>query len=69
MDLYGLSLISIVFHRFGRFWGQDVWRLVAACAALWQPVAADWIPLYIKISDPGGLDLKVWCLDAWMLKD
>ena len=35
--------------------------------ALWQPVAADWIPLYIKISDPGDLDLKAWCLDAWML--
>ena len=24
-------------------------------------------PLYIKISDSGGLDLESWCLDAWML--
>jgi hypothetical protein len=23
--------------------------------------------LYIKISDSEGLDLKAWCLDAWML--
>ena len=41
---------------------------------LWQPVppcgtacAAGLDPLYIKISDSGGLDLKAWCLDAWML--
>ena len=25
-------------------------------------------PLYIKISDSGGLDLEAWCLDAWMLE-
>ena len=25
-------------------------------------------PLYIKMSDPGGLDLKAWCLDVWMLE-
>ena len=24
-------------------------------------------PLYIKISDSGGLDLEAWCLDVWML--
>jgi hypothetical protein len=26
-------------------------------------------PLYIKISDAGGLDLEACCLDAWVLKD
>ena len=39
---------------------------------LWQPVppcAAGLDPPNIKISDPGGLDLEAWCLDAWMLKD
>ena len=54
----------MVFHRFE--------RCLAACDPLWQPVppvAAGLDPLYIKISDPGGLYLKVWCLDAWMLKD
>ena len=25
-------------------------------------------PLYIKISDSGGLDLEAWCLDVWMLE-
>ena len=42
-------------------------RPVAACGSLKTSAAADQIPLYIKISDPGGLDLNVWCLDAWML--
>jgi len=26
-------------------------------------------PLYIKISDSGGLDLEAWCLDAGCWKD
>ena len=38
-------------------------------AALWRPVPPDRIPLYIKTSDPGGLDLNASCLDVWMLKD
>ena len=49
-----------------------LWQPVPPCGSLCRPVAAcgsGLDPLYIKISDPGGLDLKVWCLDAWMLKD
>ena len=45
---------------------------MAACEPLCHPVvacAAGLDPLYIKISDSGGLDLEAWCLDAWMLKD
>ena len=45
------------------------WQPVASWKALCHPVAPDWIPLYSKISDSGGLDLESWCLDAWMLKD
>ena len=32
------------------------------------PCVAGLDPLYIKISDSGGLDLKAWCLDVWMLE-
>ena len=39
-------------------------RPVAACGSLCR--ALD--PLYIKISDSGGLDLEAWCLDVWMLE-
>ena len=38
---------------------------MAACATLWRPVAADWIKKHVRM--PGVLDLKAWCLDAWML--
>ena len=41
-------------------------------AARWRPVVPNRSgldPLYIKISDSGGLDLEAWFLDAWMLKD
>ena len=37
------------------------------CAALWPPVAADQIPYKKHFRWTGGLDLKAWCLDAWML--
>ena len=45
-------------------------RPVLPCVALCRPVAACRTglgPPNIKISDPGGLDLEAWCLDAWML--
>ena len=57
----------MVFHRFERFWGQGVWRPVAACGSLWRPVpscGSGLDPPNIKISDSGGLDLEAWCLDA-----
>ena len=49
---------------------RGVGRPVAACGSLCRPVppcAAGIDPLYIKISDSGGLDLEAWCLHAWML--
>ena len=51
----------MVFNRFERFWSQGVWWLVPPCATGLDPPN-------IKISDSGGLDLEVWCLDAWMLE-
>ena len=42
-------------------------RPVPPCAALWQPVAADWIPYKKHFRRTGVLDLKALCLDAWML--
>ena len=62
----------MVFHGFERFWDQNVGRPLAVCGSLWQavpPVAAGLDPLYIMFLDSGGLDLKAWCLDVWMLKD
>ena len=41
-------------------------------AALWRPevpCAAGLDPLYIEISDSGGLDLEVWCLDVGCWQD
>ena len=40
---------------------------MAACGPLWRPVAADWIPYKKHFRRTGGLDLKAWYLDAWML--
>ena len=41
-----------------------LWRAVAACGNLWQPVETDWMPLYksLEPSMPGGLRLR--CPDA-----
>ena len=61
MDFFGFPLISMDFHRFERFWGQDVSRPV-------PPVRTGLDPPNIKISDSGGLDLEAWCLDALMLE-
>ena len=36
-------------------------------SSLWRPLAADWIPYKKHFRRIGGLDLKAWCLDAWML--
>ena len=41
---------------------------MAACGILWNPVAAcaaGLDPLYIKISDSGGLDLEAWMPGCW----
>ena len=60
------------FYAFVMFLEQKAGPPVAACAALWRPVAACRTrldPPNIKISDSGGLDLEAWCLDAWMLND
>ena len=67
MDLQRFSRISMVFHGFERFWDQGAWRPVPPCSGLWRPVAADWIPYKKHFRRTGGLDLKAWCLDAWML--
>ena len=45
----------------------SLYRPVAACGGLWRPVAADWIPYKKHFRRTGGLDLKSWCLDAWVL--
>ena len=52
----------MVFHGFERFWGQDVWQPVPACAAGLDPPN-------INFSDSGGLDLEAWCLDAGCRQD
>ena len=65
MESHGFPLISIVFHRFERFWGQGAWRPVPPCAALCHPVAschAGLDPPNIKVSASGGLDLEPWML-------
>ena len=73
MDLYGFTLISIVFHGFERSGARvfgGLWQPVPPCATLCHPVppvAAGLDPLHIKISDSGGLDLEAWCLNVWML--
>ena len=70
MDFRGFSSISVSMY-FTRFWDQNVGRPLPPCAALWRPVPPNGSgldPLYIKISDSGGLDLEAWCLDAWMLE-
>ena len=46
---------------------SSLWPPVAPCAALKSPLAADWIPYKKHFRRTGGLDLKAWCLDAWML--
>ena len=46
---------------------SSLWPPVAPCGGLWPPVAADWIPYKKHFRRTGGLDLKAWCLDAWML--
>ena len=45
----------------------SLWQPVPPCGGLWPPVAADWIPYKTHFRRTGGLDLKAWCLDAWML--
>ena len=46
---------------------SSLWQPVPPCGPLWQPVAADWIPYKKHFRRTVGLDLKAWCLDAWML--
>ncbi len=50
----------MVSHGFESFWCQGAWRPEIPCGSGLDP-------LYIKISDSGGLDLEAWGLDAWML--
>ena len=72
MNILGARPIAWHFHRFFMDLGGSGARM---SAARWCPVphpeipcAAGLDPLYIKISDSGGLDLEAWCLDAWMLE-
>ena len=64
MDFHWFPWFFIDLKGSGARMSAARWHPEIPCAALWQPVPPDWIPLYIKISDPGGLDLKAWCLDA-----
>ena len=60
------------FHRF-RWFSMDLkgsgTRMSAARCHPVAPSGNGLDPLYIKISDSGGLDLEAWCLDVWMLED
>ena len=50
---------------------RGVGRPLPPCAGLCRlviPCRAGLDPANIKISDSGGLDLEVWCLDVWMLE-
>ena len=74
MDLHGFLLFFMDFNGFPCIWRGSGARMfsglchpVAACGGLWQPVAADWIPYKKHFRRTGVLDLKAWCLDAWML--
>ena len=60
-------MISVVFDGFERFWSQNARQPVPPSGGLCRPVAADWIPYKKHFRRTGGLDLKAWCLDAWML--
>ena len=40
---------------------------MAACGALWQPVAGVWTPLYIDFSDFGGI-LTCWMMNARLME-
>ena len=78
MDLHGFPWLFMDFLGFpcilrgsGTRMSAARCRPVAPCGALWRPVPPNGSgldPLYIKISDSGGLDLEAWCLDAWMLE-
>ena len=47
-------VIFIDFRGFLGVWGQKVWHPLATCGNLWQPVAADWMPLKEEYGDPGS---------------
>ena len=66
-DLHGFIWIYVDLHGFS--WICEVLEpeCLAACGSLCLPVAPcgnGLDPLYIKISDSGGLDLEAWMLDA-----
>ena len=71
LDSHGFQWISIDFHGFPWI-SMDLKGSGSRMSdPLWQPVAPNSSgldPLYIKISDSGGLDLETWCLDVWMLE-
>ena len=67
MDLHGFQWFLMVLRGSGSRMFSSLWRSVAACGGLWRPVAADWIPYKKHFRRTGVLDLKAWCLDAWML--
>ena len=59
-------------YKFERLWGEDVVRPLASGGSLCRPVPACAVgldPLYIKISDSGGLDLDAGGLDAGCWQD
>jgi hypothetical protein len=68
MDLHGFLWISLVLDAFGRSLGHKVREPVPHCAALYGPVAADWISYILSCSGtlqawiwrPGGLDAGCW---------
>ena len=53
----------MVFSGFEKFWDQNVGPPVAACATLFRPVAADWIPLILRFQI---LEAWIWRPGAWM---
>ena len=74
MDLHRFRWFFMDFKGFPCIWRGSgarmfggLWQPVPPCGGLWRPVAADWIPYKKHFRRTGGLDLKAWCLDAWML--
>ena len=60
-------------HGFGRdfsdsgAWVPDpLWRPVAGCGALWQPVAESCGPYILQCSVLGACRLAEWCLAGWL---
>ena len=65
MDFHGLPWLL---QGSGARMLGGLWHPVPPCGTLWHPAipcAAGLDPLYIKISDSGGLGLEAWMPGCW----